>query len=55
LRTTAFLEKSPHSEEITFLIPDWCEIGTGKLTGPQEHYNGSVVGTEILLHFQAIM
>lgn len=55
MRTADFLEKSPHSEEKTFLFPSWYEIGAGelsnKLTGPQEHHNGSVVGIEIILHF----
>lgn len=54
LRTPVFLQKSPYSEERTFLFPDWYEIGIGKLsnksTGPQEHHNGSVVGIEIILH-----
>lgn len=54
-----FLEKSPHSEQRTFLFLDCCEIGTGKfhnkLTGPQEHHNDSVVATVIIFYFQAII
>lgn len=42
-----------------FSVSNWSEIGIGEpsneLTNSQEHHNGPLVGTEIILLFQAIM